>query len=138
MTDLLTRLGSGSGSDRLLDVAILYELDREQWERFQAIYVAKMTEAAKNGLTNRDDACWRFGFGDCPLFTSSLDAALSLVERLLPGKEVEIVITPTGTKCTIFVEVAPGAWDGHKGRNKTPARAACAALLRALDQEPQT
>lgn len=134
MTDLLTRLESSEGSDHQLTIDICEALKLAPKEYFGSPVISYSWDS---GVINTVKARHLDALRPPPILTS-IDAALSLVERTLPGKEVEIVITPTGTKCTIFVEAAPGAWDGHKGRNKTPARAACAALLRALDQEPQT
>lgn len=128
MTDLLTRLESGSGSDRELDLAVATTLFPEA--------------GPCTPLCPGDEPIfWHSPLykQPCPAYTSSLDAALSLVERMLPGQEVELAITPAGTKCTVFVEMRPGAaWAGYKGAAQSPARAVCAALLRALDQEPQT
>lgn len=92
MTDLLTRLESGSGADAALEVALCERL----------------------GIP------WPYK----PILTS-LDAALSLVERMLPAWQF-----------TIYHD---GAYVSRSdppsiewGRAKTPARSLCAALLRAL------
>lgn len=62
-----------------------------------------------------------------PRFTASLDAAIALVERVLPGWDY--IIGHTNGGLTIYAQV--GSREMYFGA--TPAIALCIALLRALE-----
>lgn len=131
MTSLLTRIESGQGADRALDGELWCVANGHEFVTWDGAGCAYRDHAVKwdNGFRHVDAS-------RIPALTSSVDAALSLVERMLPGQEIELAITRAGTKCTVLVEQRPGAaWLGYKGANKTPARAVVAALLRVLDKE---
>jgi hypothetical protein len=75
-----------------------------------------------------------------PYYTTSLDAALALAERVLPGWAWEIRIDAAGTS----VEAAPRWWleglaapdeDGVAVEGKTSALALCIAIAFATNQE---
>lgn len=104
MTDLLTRLESGSGADAALEVALCERL----------------------GIP------WPYK----PILTS-LDAALSLVERMLPKCGVNIDIAPDGqeTVC-VHIQQSEAEWTYHGWPAefaKTAPRAVLKALLRTLE-----
>ncbi len=126
MTDLLTRLESGSGNDHQLNIDICEKLGLAPKEYFGS----KVTSYSwESGVINTEKARHLDALRPPPILTS-LDAALSLVERMLPAWQF-----------TIYHD---GAYVSRSdppsiewGRAKTPARSLTAALLRALDQEPQ-
>lgn len=124
MTDLLTRLESGAGGDRELEFAIFKRLHPEY-----ADYVPVRAGGLDHPGDGRDMR--ELASISVPYYTASLDAALSLVRGMLPG--------------WTFTIYHDGAYVSRSsppsiewGRAKTPARSLTAALLRALDQEPQT
>lgn len=131
LVELLARVESATGPDRelncLLASAIDPELeDYEPSERFPGCL-------QRNGIPG-----WTTG---APLYTHSLDAALALVERVLPGS-----VPPPRQDMPLWLpRVARwfnGKWeatlyrstDGYtaEGRGPTPALALLAALLKAL------
>lgn len=114
-TDLISRLGSGSGEDAALDTAIADLLGHEVRE---------------------------FGGGNTFHFaspvTSSLDATIALVSRVLPKAWFCASSCRLGMECGISVEEeqSDGGWAlwEFEGRHlSSPSRALLAALLRALE-----
>lgn len=68
--------------------------------------------------------------------TTSLDAAIALCERVLPGWSVLLAITPNVAVCDVHTKPLgepDGKWPGHAQAPK-PATALCIALLRALEE----
>lgn len=107
LKDLLTRVQSAMGSDRELSFAI----DKALW--------------APNYDGNVDS--W-YGGGDHP--TGSLDKALALAERVLPGWK-------WGVGCTQGTAFACDIWrdkpvEDYRGCAATPALSVIASLLKAL------
>lgn len=76
-----------------------------------------------------------------PSYTASLDAALALVERVLPGWRRCLEEVEPGARWWAGVKPPDDTTSGYRGDRfayaPTPALALCAALLRALQtQEP--
>lgn len=83
--------------------------------------------------------------------TTSVDAALALVERVLPGWSLRLCVHPTSAYVDIYrlsdlthfpeggIErrIASPYYDGQFIQHRLPALAICLALLRALSQESQ-
>lgn len=83
-----------------------------------------IARARNNGLTNRDDACVRHAFMSCPHYTTSLDAAVTLVPEgcgWIAGKKSSTTADGVvfGKERTIRLTAS------------TPALALCAAALNA-------
>jgi len=122
MTDLLERLEVAEAGSRELDLRVFEHFDRVDGQRW--------TEADLDyALTDPDLTI------NPPHFTTSLDAALALAERVLPGWWWSISSERIGEP-----EPRPFAsgWlsDGetgelHTARAKTPALALCIAILKA-------
>jgi hypothetical protein len=125
LQELLSRVEKAEGPDR--------ELDRE-------ICLAARENVSTDPLSG---FVWRpnggGGWSDVPDLTASLDAALALVERVLPGSYVELsgprkylhIPTPVPNRWKAYI--ATFNHDGDKtGWAATPALALLAALLRAL------
>lgn len=104
MTSLQTRLRDATGPDRELDGEIAVSLAGWSQEKLLAKNINGSTESLEVFLPpdehNRDYivsmiedqvACniWAPDLGEPPRFTSSVDAALELVERKLPGWGVQ-------------------------------------------------
>jgi hypothetical protein len=126
MTDLLTRLESGVGPDKALDGEVWCKTRGYQfvtWDGAGAVYRDPNAPKWDQGIKHRDA-------GGIAPYTSSIDAALSLVERMLPAWQFTI----SHDGAYVSRSDPPSIeW----GRAKTPARSLTAALLRALDQEPR-
>lgn len=113
-TDLIRRLEEAEAGSRRLDVAVHDALFPPRADGYQMPDGTVLPPS------------WGRGFDDPP-YTTSLDAALALVERVLPGAEV-IAISRTRT----------GGWgsgvNGHVAYAATPALALVIATLRALQK----
>lgn len=81
MTSLLTRLESGAGSDRATDGAIWCAAAGRKFDRWDGAGVIYFDEKAPAWDRGRK----HLAADRIPEYTGSLDAALSLVERMLPG-----------------------------------------------------
>ncbi|MFZ5674261.1 MAG: hypothetical protein ACOZAM_14970 [Pseudomonadota bacterium] len=132
--ELLSRLESGSGADKELDLAI-----------------ATMAFPEAGPCTplceGNEPIFWHSPLykQPCPTYTSSLDAALSLVERMLPGSFYFLgkgKLKPDEPLFAAQIYKAGSIGDeallGEAEHVSSQARALLIALLRALDQEPQT
>lgn len=88
MTSLLTRLESGAGSDRELDCRLhVLEMRRPGDDREMHTIGPPTYDPPRHFFNPSPEIDWN-GYdllNNAPPFTSSLDAALSLVERMLPG-----------------------------------------------------
>jgi hypothetical protein len=115
LTELLERVERASGEDNDLDALI-------------GIHLAGFKPTVRLGhelLGNE-----RVVPANCPRYTASLDAALALVDRVLPGW------------CKSAVDLRPEPCEGYvwerghvgniQGKAPTPALAVLAAMLRAL------
>ena len=112
MTDLITRLSKLEGPDR--------EVDREIAKLFNMPW-----DYSAEWIKKRDEEGNRFDVPVAFPYTSSVDAAIALAERVLPGCDLTI-----RSKHKM-------AWiDGLKGEiayGANPAIAACIAILRAKE-----
>lgn len=126
---LLERVKAASGPDREMDAAVWLALEpgvtRKQWSY---IHTASGQECR---MDETRDATGRLIV--VPSFTASIDAALALVERVLPGWFGKVSFNGRGSFCWLW---EPGVLDddddGKPIYGKTPALAILAALLTAL------
>ena len=72
-----------------------------------------------------------------PRFSQSLDAALALAERVLPGWEGEIDFGRRGFACLHPEQPYPAHLE-YNAEARTPALALCAAILRAQSEARAT
>ncbi|AEI71033.1 hypothetical protein [EBPR siphovirus 2] len=128
LNDLAARCESGSGADRELDAVIWCAVEhpdrrpekdffytaREEWGYFT-------TNQPLPGMT----------FHDAPHLTDSLDAAVSFVERALPGWGWYMATGGGVTEAGVH-NAQKQEWQGV---NNLPARALVAAALRSRSQE---
>lgn len=129
MTDyasLIERLGKAEGPDRNLDGAIYWHLLEENRAERELWWVELQFSATPENVD------WR------KPFTSSLDAALSLVERKLPGW---VLVTSGKTALLVSPEYQEEIGAAHRAleyageEGATLALAVCLALLRALSEQ---
>lgn len=140
---LIERVEKATGPDREIDLAIDLAL-------FPASEIAKLMQF-RRGLDNNEGMSWDIHHsgsvvfqkidhhgacyynGGYPLakYTSSLDAAVALAERVLPGAHWEI-----HGDCSAMMRIGPAAADDIcVWKAATPALALVAATLRALSQK---
>lgn len=134
LAELLERVKAASGPDRETDVALWLAMTPGATYR---------TTRAKHTATGRE---WdinesRVNGGalvEVPTFTASLDAALALVERVLPEDRIvtagAIVANGTSRGMASVTTVANRA--SHTANGATPALALLAATLSALIAQP--
>lgn len=145
MTDyasLIERLEKADGPDR--------EIDRDLWEAITGECTHRKThfvylENDERELECSDCGADTYGKDKWSGLTSSLDAALGLVERKLPGwvwklsTDGDASAPDHKAHATLASEVwaDPGAGMGvvTYGHAPTPALAVCLALLRALSEQ---
>lgn len=128
LDDLIERVEKATGADRALDGAIYWHLLEENRTERELWWVELQFQT---GAVNGD---WRAPY------TASLDAALALVERKLPGCVWGISRFRRAHGAIVYhVELfnidgdAPHAADDHfRAEGITPALAVILALLRAL------
>lgn len=130
LTDLLARVEGASGPDREIDHDICKLFNPGNYEVFEENFRRDLAEAAKNGLAEkRKDAVRDMSFWMIDRYTASIDAALALMGRVLPGWDW--TVSRGG-----FAEVQePDKGDMGsfwQSRAATPALAILAATLRAL------
>lgn len=141
MTDLLTRLESGSGNDHQLNIDICEKLGLAPKEYFGS----KVTSYSwESGVINTEKARHLDALRPPPILTS-IDASLSLVERMLPGSFYFLGKGKLKPDEPLFAaqiykpgDIGDEGLLGEAEHASSQPRALLIALLRALDQEPQT
>lgn len=118
MSDLAERLEKATGPDREIDLDLMVLGWGGPRERY---------------LT---DELGRLAFGDQRQFTSSLDAAVALCERVLPGWGVEVLASDRDNwRAAVWPWISSRGTRDERGFNysyaPTPALALCLAVVRA-------
>lgn len=124
---LLARVESATGPDREIDLALMILGWGGPRERY---------------LTDELD---RLAFGEQWKFTASLDAALALVERVLPGRDIDLELREgmqdgqvhRFTDATIYAQAYSDDKRDFKAFGNSPALALLTALLRAKAKDAQ-
>ena len=117
VTGLVERLEKATGGDREIDLDLMVILHGGPRERY---------------LT---DELGRLEFGHQWKFTASIDAALSLVERVLPMWDICLSRVKGDEAATWNAVVGePDSFSGSEATSPTPALALCLAALKALAQ----
>lgn len=133
LTKLIARVEALTKADRETDIQIavaLIDAKREKnWYHWQANRPRGTTEGTP-------EEYWRSRHDRCPAFTASLDAAIALTERVLPGWSWEARRSGTGDKgqATVWNPLkAPGHSSEQRTFNRpTTAIALVLATLKAL------
>lgn len=135
LRDLLARVEAATGPDR--------EIDRAIWRHFNPIKLERrvsdvqLPEGFGKGPLN--DA-----LDPTPMLTSSVDAALALVERKLPGRGIVMGLgknspdEPIAGAAIIFNGLHPDSGDAGEAEVATLPIAVLSALLRALIHQGHT
>ena len=134
--DLIERLEKAEGPVRQIDREIAKAIDPTVWKR--ATNWASMPCGAPPDIIERDAIRW------VPAYTTSLDAALALAERVLGKGWSYSIIGEIGGGATVTLEqpdvdlgggviASPGlcGLDEFEAEAATPALALCAAILRS-------
>lgn len=124
LTALLARMEAAAGPDR--------EWDRRLWKATGQGTIRLVTGLGMNGRTpGRQTAFGPDGLvSTVPRYTASLDAALALVERVLPGQAV--IVGMRQTPDTMPWARVGKPRDGADSVAPTPALALLAAMLKAM------
>ena len=132
LTSLLSRVRAASGPDRELDADICAHLYGGARVSFD--YNIQVREDPKGMLVETDAE-----LGSPPHITTSIDAAVALVERVLPGANtVGVEKNPKGATAYVARNyVHSGHWMTEVDA-ATPPLAILAALLSALEQKEST
>jgi hypothetical protein len=129
MTDLIKRLEEAEAGSRELDALVFRRFGGPLPKEFAGYGVGLTWQADGSATMPVGEMQVRY---DPPPLTTSLDAALALAERVLPGLymwKVEFDDEPTSTPASAKVYAKR---DGQ-GSALTPALALCAAILKATD-----
>lgn len=124
-TDIIGRLAAATGPDRELDDRIWAEMDERDVREHNGRLLAKSRRAPF-------DECVIGGGTPTPAYSSSIDATVALIERVLPGWEWQIgkYKGDMGQACLR----RPDADEPERLEfAPTPPLAACLALFRALE-----
>lgn len=126
-SSILDRLGKSTGPDRELDFAIGATLDG--WERKWS----EDRETHRGGWYMRQaDFSWsHYSVALLPQYTDSLDAAIALVERMLPGWNFQVHGT-RGAASVLLYEPGVPFRDVPKAQSGVMVRPICLAFLIAL------
>lgn len=129
MTDLLQRLRLAESGSRELDAAILCAVLPETYKAMpgDTKCVQKVSSDGSRSFLHEFSSSWTY-----PSPTASIDAALALVEEVLPGKGWSLQTAGDfGHGATIDADIGDDPFVQHK----SPAIAICLALLSALNKE---
>ena len=125
LQELLERVEKAEGGDRAIDTALELLLLSATTKEFPGA-------DPRSGLVLILDAKERWVTCDADEYTASIDAAVALVERMLPGWKVAIHIDTGGGAADAYVWNPESADPQHQAFGETPALALIAALLRAM------
>lgn len=130
-TELVARLEATSAGSRGLDAAITAHLNGALLKPYPP--ATDFGPSAKWQFWSLDGAHFLGNESKFPVppFTTSLDAALALAERVLPGWLWNLAAETYGCDAELFSPRGE-CWDGHgPATGATPALALCIAILRA-------
>lgn len=131
LSSLLPRIQNASGADRDLSFELFRLLEATDERRAQ---IEKAEERIARGELTREDLLgWRvFDDSDSIRALTSIDAALKMVERLLPGWE-KMFTDEDGDGSVWFASVGErGTFTGYRGSAPTAPRALLLVLVEAL------
>lgn len=128
LLDLARRCEEGSGGDRELDADIFQRIGGPDWEK------ALMRVSEPCGCP--EDHAIMYARQRCsPDYTTSLDAAVSFVERALPGWEWTVRTNVGRFSANVWNHEIQ--WECSSG-GSLPARALMASAMKALAAKGQT
>jgi hypothetical protein len=141
MTDLIARLEAAEAGSREFDreiMALHYTWERRHigatcWDDDGGTCCPGAQHLDGVWVDPADDR-WKTTAKDGFEFTTSIDAALALASRVLPGWEGEIDFGRRGFACLHPEQPYPAHLE-YNAEASTPALALCAAILRAKGSE---
>ena len=127
-TDIIERLEKANGPNPQLDYEIAFF---EGWTRYtdedDPVFVGKVS----TWWAEPDETDWSTS-AHPPFYTASLDAAVALVERMLPDAEIELIFRQDREQPQWYAGVGEDLCDVPNCFNGLPAQQAPIALLIAL------
>jgi len=137
IAELIERLEKAEGPDREIDADILLALDQQPNEHYKEPWrrpILLSREQQRPGLLEYVEISG-VSARAAPAYTASLDAALSLVERKLPGVHWSVSNAAVKPRANVWMPQPTRPIMGPYSSGATPALAVCLALLRALSTE---
>lgn len=136
LQSLLERVEKEKGTDREIDADLDVALRGGEIQWRQANYTMDMHPVARRPSGNHLGG---YEHEHVPLYTASIDAALALAERVLPGWDYEITgIRAHGAVAILWKEGWRDDWErATRSESATPPLAILAALLKALIAQKQ-
>lgn len=138
LRSLLARVEGASGADREIDRALM-AIEHAREQRFIGVYDEFNRRVMSDVWVHRATGKWKTTAADGHEFTASVDAALALVERVLPGCGVGFDVNvehgrgDKPVRAWLNQSEAEWTYDGWPSAvGRTPALAILAALLKAL------
>jgi hypothetical protein len=126
LTSLSERVEGAGGPNLALEAEIWCAVNGYTFDQFDGA-----------GIRYRDAAGrYRHEAGAPPPYTASLDAALGLVDRVLPGAGWQVETIAFGSRYGALV-IRPHEVGYHEATAATPALALISALLKALSEKDQ-
>lgn len=131
-SEIIERLENAAVQDREIDDLISLHADHEHMKLiFGIMDDRKITSFSRQ----KDLGVWKvfYDTNECDIsslhmdYTASIDAAIALVERMLPGWGVEL--DTWNCKCRLVCD----GWPQRENSHKVPALAILLALFRALE-----
>lgn len=129
MIDLIERLREATAPSRELDARIHF---RERVPLIEKILANEPVYMSVEGVNVAGERCV-YG-DDVPAYTASVDAAIALAGRVLPGASVLMGWNQTETTRP-WARV--GTWSAPDATGATPAIALCIAVLSAIDRSEE-
>lgn len=129
MSDLITRLEEAAEGSRELDAAIWYAVHEPDVD-YPGIRTEQTEQGPREVLTCELGSKWA---DDVGRYTTSIDAAYALAERVLPEMNcIGFDKTPSGVEAYVSRNnVDSGHWVVTGEHPSSPALAICLAILRA-------
>jgi hypothetical protein len=140
LKELLERVEKAEGADREIDGAVYVALECIPNDGRKGANGMTFNRQFAPHLRNEGGKLWPTTIHDAPYYTASLDAALALCERVLPGWEWQVIYAPKhcdGAGCS-YAGVCDEIGDPMHSvalAGKRPALALLSAMLRALISE---
>lgn len=125
LSSLISRVEKATGPDRTIDVDVMNLLCPRSKDEARLV-LGKLLEAKWGGVG--EIANKTTYFVEAPRLTTSIDAAVSLAERVIPGRCMSVL---SNAKMLMYER---GGWEGHEVPQMLP-RFIVLATLRAIQSQ---
>lgn len=138
LRELLERVEKATGADRDIDFDLILTFDEESYAAREIKSFRRWTgekQVREDGLHYWGISYWKENFSSsCPVIkiTASIDAAVALVEKVLPGAEYEITNLYGVASATLPLNASDYSYETGRNECGSMPLAILAALLRTL------